>query len=52
VRPGAESVALTGPVAELLLHAFGRRTRALVHLEGNPAAVERFRAAYPGVVGG
>ncbi|MEZ0163638.1 TIGR03085 family metal-binding protein [Kineococcus sp. LSe6-4] len=51
VRPGADSVALTGPVAELLLHAFGRRTRALVHLEGAPHAVDRFRATYPGAVG-
>lgn len=51
VRPGAESVAVTGTVAELLLHAFGRRTRALVHLEGTPEAVARFRATYPGAVG-
>jgi uncharacterized protein (TIGR03085 family) len=51
VRPGAESVALTGPVAELLLHAFGRRTRALVHVEGTPAAVARFQETFPGAVG-
>ncbi|MEZ0493008.1 TIGR03085 family metal-binding protein [Kineococcus sp. TBRC 1896] len=51
VRSGAESVAVTGPVAELLLHAFGRRTRALVHVEGTPGAVARFRSTHPGAVG-
>jgi uncharacterized protein (TIGR03085 family) len=47
VRSGADSVSLTGDPAELLLHAFGRRSRARVEVGGAPAAVERFREAFP-----
>ncbi|WP_106207276.1 TIGR03085 family metal-binding protein [Kineococcus rhizosphaerae] len=47
VKQGADSVALTGDPAELLLHAFGRRSRANVRVDGAPAAVQRFREAFP-----
>jgi uncharacterized protein (TIGR03085 family) len=47
VRPGADAVSLTGDPAELLLHAFGRRSRARVEVDGAPAAVQRFLAAFP-----
>ena len=40
-------MSLTGEPAELLLHAFGRRTRARVEVDGAPAAVQRFREAFP-----
>jgi len=47
VRQGEESVAITGHSAELLLHAFGRRSRANVAIDGTPAARQRFRDAFP-----
>ncbi|WP_432563267.1 TIGR03085 family metal-binding protein [Kineococcus sp. SYSU DK003] len=47
VRQGAESVSLTGAPAELLLHAFGRRSRAQVAVDGTSAAVQRFRDSFP-----
>ncbi|WP_432540344.1 TIGR03085 family metal-binding protein [Kineococcus sp. SYSU DK002] len=47
VRAGEESVALTGDPAELLLHAFGRRSRALVEVDGTDAALARFRETFP-----
>ncbi|MFD0481161.1 TIGR03085 family metal-binding protein [Kineococcus sp. GCM10028916] len=48
VRSGEEAVSLTGEPAELVLHAFGRRSRAKVEIDGTPAAVQRFRKAFPG----
>lgn len=48
VKQAADSVALTGHPAELLLHAFGRRSRADVSIEGTAAAVQRFRETFPG----
>ncbi|GAA0290105.1 TIGR03085 family metal-binding protein [Kineococcus aurantiacus] len=47
VKQAADSVALTGDPAELLLHAFGRRSRAEVRVEGAPDAVQRFTEAFP-----
>ena len=47
VRSAATAVTLTGTPQELLLHAFGRRSRARVEVGGVPAAVERFRRAFP-----
>lgn len=47
VRSGADAVSLTGDPAELILHAFGRRSRARVEVDGAPAAVQRFLAAFP-----
>lgn len=48
VRQGGDAVAITGHPAELLLHAFGRRSRADVALDGTPAALQQFRDAFPG----
>ncbi|WP_432503809.1 TIGR03085 family metal-binding protein [Kineococcus arenarius] len=47
VRGGAVSVAVRGEPQELLLHAFGRRSRALVEVDGGPEAVRAFEAAFP-----
>ncbi|MBB2902891.1 uncharacterized protein (TIGR03085 family) [Kineococcus radiotolerans] len=47
VRSAPDAVSLTGDPAELLLHAFGRRSRARVRVDGAPAVVQRFREAFP-----
>ncbi len=47
VRGGAVSVAVRGEPQELLLHAFGRRSRALVEVDGGAEAVRAFEAAFP-----
>jgi len=36
-------VTITGPVAELALHAMGRRSAARVDISGAPESVDRFR---------
>ena len=38
---GAAQVRVSGPVGELVLYAFGRRTAAAVQVSGDPAAVAR-----------
>ena len=48
VRGGPVSVSLRGEPQELLLHASGRRTRALVQVDGAPHAVRAFTDAFPG----
>ncbi|WP_432547061.1 TIGR03085 family metal-binding protein [Kineococcus sp. SYSU DK004] len=47
VRKGVPAVTLTGQPQELLLHAFGRRSRARVEVGGFPQAVHRFQQAFP-----
>jgi len=47
VRRGPAAVSLSGAPQELLLHAFGRRSVALVEVDGSPDAVARFLGAYP-----
>ena len=44
VDKGDEGVTLVGHPGEITLYAFGRKDQADVHLEGDDAAVERFRA--------
>ncbi|WP_432483197.1 TIGR03085 family metal-binding protein [Kineococcus esterisolvens] len=48
VRGGPLAVSLRGEPQELLLHAFGRRSHALVEVEGSVQALEAFARAYPG----
>ncbi|MCI2239076.1 TIGR03085 family metal-binding protein [Paenibacillus sp. TRM 82003] len=47
VRPGAVAVSVRGEPQELLLHAFGRRSHALVEVDGAPDAVRAFAEAFP-----
>ncbi|NAZ77641.1 TIGR03085 family protein [Kineococcus sp. T13] len=47
VRSAEVAVSLTGEPGDLLLHAFGRRSRARVQVGGQPAAVQRFLDRYP-----
>jgi uncharacterized protein (TIGR03085 family) len=49
VRPGEGGVRLTGEPAELLLHAYGRGTHALVQVDGPADAVRRFERTSFGV---
>jgi len=42
VRRGEPAVTVTGPVAELALHAMGRRSAAQVEISGAPESVDRF----------
>ncbi|MFB9376335.1 maleylpyruvate isomerase family mycothiol-dependent enzyme [Kineococcus gynurae] len=44
VKRGADAVSITGEPLELLLHAFGRRERARVEIDGSPATLARFTA--------
>ena len=44
VRRGEPAVTITGPVAELALHAMGRRSAARVDISGAPESVDRFRS--------
>ncbi|MGI4896080.1 MAG: maleylpyruvate isomerase family mycothiol-dependent enzyme [Janthinobacterium lividum] len=47
LRSAPTAVTLTGPVQELVLHSFGRRSRARVEVGGVPSAVAAFERAYP-----
>lgn len=44
VRPGGDAITITGPAAELALHAYGRRSAADVEISGSPSARERYAA--------
>ncbi|PPK96065.1 uncharacterized protein (TIGR03085 family) [Kineococcus xinjiangensis] len=44
VRRGSWAVSIAGQPGELLLHAFGRGSRALVDIDGSPEALRRFTA--------
>jgi uncharacterized protein (TIGR03085 family) len=46
-KPGTPAVTLVGPPQELVLYAFGRRTQALVQVEGDRETVKAFRRGRP-----
>ena len=48
-KPGHPAVIVSGPVSEIVLHAFGRTDHAQVELEGPDDLVERFRQTPLGV---
>jgi len=49
VRPGHPSVVLSGPVSELVMHAYGRTEQARVAVEGPDDLVARFEETPLGV---
>ncbi len=49
VKPGHPAVVVSGPVAELVMHAYGRTDQARVDVEGPDDLVTRFRETPLGV---
>ena len=49
IKPGHPAVVLSGPVSELVMHAYGRTDQARVDIEGPEPLVARFRETPLGV---